>query len=98
MAMNRSFVPSLLLALLVLALLAGVAAALAPMALDWWVMSSGEEPRSAGPLRISATAGQPVTGLSSAGALELRWGYSPAQAAGAATRSSYLPLVLRQSP
>jgi hypothetical protein len=96
--MNRSFVPSLLLALLVLALLAGVASALAPTALDWWVMSSGEEPRSAGPLRIDATIGQPVTGLSSVGALELRWGYSPAQTAGSAVQPSYLPLVLRQQP
>jgi len=90
---------TILLALAAFLLLGSVAFALAPppgMALNWWVMGGGEEPRSSGSLRINATIGQPAIGRSSSGPLALSWGYWYGQAPSVLPPRGYLPLVLRQ--
>ena len=84
---------TILLALAAFLLLSSVVVALAPIpgvAINWWVMGSGEEARSGGSLRLTGTVGQPVIGRSISGPLALGWGYwyGPPP-------KSYLPVLLR---
>jgi hypothetical protein len=84
-----------LLALTALLLLTSIASAAAPMAHSWWVVGGGEAPRKAGPLRVSATIGQPAIGRSSGGPLTLTWGYWSQQISSALSPRGYLPLLIR---
>jgi len=86
---------TILLTLVAFLLLGSVASALAPMALNWWVMGGGEGPRGGGPLRINATIGQPAIGRSSSGPLALTWGYWSQQISTAPSLRGYLPLMLK---
>ena len=73
--MNRLRIAAVLVTLLLASAAIGVRSNEPTLSITRWVMGGGEDTRTSATMRMQATTGQPVIGLTDSGPLQLSWGY-----------------------